>query len=122
MTVAQRRCYVADIAELDSEGSRVITEIDGQEIAVFHIEGELHALANYCVHQSGPLCEGPLSGRMETQEDDTALQYDERQTAIRCPWHGWRFDISTGNSLQSDRYTVPTYEVEVENGDVYILR
>jgi nitrite reductase/ring-hydroxylating ferredoxin subunit len=41
---------------------------------------------------------------------------------VRCPWHGWRFDVRTGESLQSDRWKAPTYEVEVEDGEVYVSR
>lgn len=120
--MTRQRHRVADVTELDADGSRVIAEINGQEIAVFRVEGELHALANYCVHQSGPLCEGPLSGRMIADGDGGDLRYDERETVVRCPWHGWRFDVCTGESLQSDRYAVPTYDVEVEDGVVYVCR
>ncbi|MEF8841976.1 MAG: Rieske (2Fe-2S) protein [Haloarculaceae archaeon] len=115
------RHRVASADELAEEGSRVISEVAGQEVAVFRVEGGLHALANYCVHQAGPLCEGPLTGRLSPGEDGS-LRYEESESVVRCPWHGWRFDVRTGESLQSDRWTAPTYEVEVEDGDVYIRR
>jgi nitrite reductase/ring-hydroxylating ferredoxin subunit len=115
------RHRVASVEELADEGSRVISEVAGQEVAVFRVKGELHALANYCVHQAGPLCEGPLTGRISAEEDGS-LRYDETESVVRCPWHGWRFDVETGDSLQSDRWTTPTYDVEVEDGEVYVSR
>ena len=119
--MTDRRHRVADAEELAEEGSRVISEVGGQEVAVFRVEGELHALANYCAHAGGPLCEGPLTGRLAPGEDGS-LRYDEAESVVRCPWHGWRFDVRTGESLQSDRWRAPTYDVEVEDGEVYVSR
>ncbi len=116
------RHRVAETAELASEGSRVITEVDGQEIAVFNIDGELHAVANYCVHQAGPLCEGDLTGRMVVGDDGWEWNWDDRETVITCPWHGWKFDVTTGRNIQDDRYAVPRYEVEVEDGSIFVTR
>jgi nitrite reductase/ring-hydroxylating ferredoxin subunit len=115
------RHRVASVEELAEEGSRVIADVADQEIAVFRVEGELHALANHCAHQGGPLCEGPMTGRLSAGED-RALRYDGTESVVRCPWHGWRFDVRTGESLQSDRWRAPTYDVEVEDGKVYVRR
>lgn len=110
------------VDQLAEDGDRVIGEVAGQEVAVFRVDGELHALANFCVHQGGPLCEGPLDGTTEFDADGWAWTTDETERVVRCPWHGWRFDIETGESLQSDRYRTPTYEVEVEDGVVFVSR
>lgn len=116
------RHHVASLDELAEDGTRVIAEVAGQEVAVFRVGGALHALANYCVHQGGPLCEGPLAGRLSTPTENGGLRYEPTESVVRCPWHGWRFDVTTGESLQSDRYAVPTYDVEVEDGEVYVSR
>ncbi len=116
-----RRHKVATVAEFESDGDRVIEEIDGLEVAVFRIDGEFHALANFCPHQSAPLCEGKLVGDI-TGKDGWRLEYDDDERNIACPWHGWRFDVTTGDNLETDRYAVPTYDVEVEDGDVYVRR
>ena len=115
------RYRVASVDELAEDGMRVISEVGGQEVAVFRVDGELHALSNYCAHAAGPLCEGPLTGRL-SPGGDGSLRYDESESVVRCPWHGWRFDVRTGESLQSDRWKTPTYEVEVEDGEVYVRR
>lgn len=116
------RYHVAETSELDQDGERVITEIDGQEIAVFRIDGDYHALPNFCIHQSGPLCEGELTGHMTVGEDDWEWEYDFSEDIITCPWHGWKFDVTTGKNIKDERYVVPTYDVEVENNQIYVAR
>lgn len=108
---------IADVAELE-EGGRVIAEIEGREIAVFHVGGQFHAVANYCVHQAGPLCEGELVGTTSRTAD--AWTYDDEARNVVCPWHGWAFDVTTGRNVQDERYAVPTYDVEVRDGAVYV--
>lgn len=114
--------YVAETEELPHDGSRVIAELNGQEIAVFRHSGEYYAVANYCIHQAGPLCEGGLTGRMTTESDGWDWVYDDEEKYIVCPWHGWMFDITSGRSPKDDSYAVPTYDVRVEDGSIYVLR
>ncbi len=102
-------------------GDRIIVEIDGQEIAVFKTDDGFVALANYCVHQGGPVCEGLLSGTVGVDEG-MDLVYEREGEVVACPWHGWEFDIRTGEHLADPSYRLPTYEVTVEDGDVYLSR
>jgi len=115
------RHKVADLAELDTEGARVIEEIDGIEIAVFRHDDGFYAIANYCVHQAGPLCEGHLSGATMTDEEEL-WRYENEAKNIVCPWHGWRFDIISGQNIDDDRYSVPTYGVEVDDDEVFVVK
>lgn len=113
--------YVADREELQ-EGDRVIVDIEGSEIAVFDLDGQLYALANYCVHQGGPVCEGQVSGTLvaDRDEDGWELRYDRDNEIIACPWHGWEFDVQTGEHLVQTGYKLPTYDVVVRDGEIYI--
>lgn len=111
---------VASTDELRESGSRVITEVKGNEICVFNHHGEFYAVLNYCIHQAGPLCEGPLSGEMTIAEDGWNWDYVNEGKIITCPWHRWKFDITTGQCVDDDRYQVPTYKVHVEEEQVYI--
>ncbi|MFC6873201.1 Rieske (2Fe-2S) protein [Halobellus marinus] len=115
------RYAIAEEDDFDGDGSRVITEVEGREIAVFRHDGDYYALANYCIHQAGPLCEGPLSGNITTDDEGWDWEYDDEERYIVCPWHGWMFDIETGRSPKDERYGVPTYDVEVEDGTVYAV-
>lgn len=116
------RHKVATVDELAENRSRVIADVDGQEIAVFHVDGEYYAVANYCVHQAGPLCEGKLDGYMTGGDDGWEWRYEEDRRAITCPWHGWKFDVTTGRNVKDSRYAVPTYDVEVADDEVYVVR
>lgn len=111
--------YVADTTDFDEDGQQVIVDVDGREIAVFRIDGTYHALLNFCVHQGGPLCEGPVTGRSDVADDGTWI-YDEESQLISCPWHAWRFDIETGDNVHDDRYSVPKYGVDVRDGSIYV--
>lgn len=101
------------------DGERVIVEIAGREIAVFHSNGEFHALSNYCTHQGGPACEGLLGGTLDVDEDNELVWTCEDEI-VACPWHGWEFDITDGTHTASDDYRLPTYDVHVRDGDVYV--
>lgn len=116
------RHLIARESELVEDGDRVIEEVDGQEIAVFRHGGEYHAVANYCIHQAGPLCEGGLTGAHSLADDGWDWEYDPEERYVACPWHGWLFDITTGRNPKDDRYAVPTYDVEVEAGAIYVIR
>ena len=116
------RYAVASTDDLAENGSRAFIDADGVEIAVFNIEGEFYAMANYCVHQAGPLCEGELRGRFGIGDDGWEWTLDPTEQNVVCPWHGWKFDVTTGKNLNDERYVTPTYEVEVEDETVYVLR
>lgn len=116
------RHHVADTQELADEGSRVIVEIEGQEIAVFNIGGEYHAVLNYCVHQAGPLCEGQLKDRIVIDEATWEWETTDEVQYIECPWHTWQFDVTTGEHVGDPSIRVPTYDVEVEDGQIYVYR
>lgn len=113
---------IATVDELPTDGSRVIAELDGKEIAVFRIDGEYYALANFCPHQGGPLCEGQLSGRVRGGDDGWTWEYDDRERNVTCPWHGWKFDVTTARCTVDDHYAVPSYEVLEEDGELYVTR
>lgn len=115
------RHRVASTDEL-GENERIIVEVRGTEIAVFHTDGDYHAVLNYCVHQSGPLCEGALSGKMVAEPPDFDWEYDDEPRVVTCPWHNWKFDIQTGENVQDSTYQVPTFETEVEDDDIYVIR
>ncbi|ESS06552.1 MAG: Rieske (2Fe-2S) iron-sulfur domain protein [uncultured archaeon A07HB70] len=97
----------------------MVVDLDGREVAVFRVDGEFLALANYCVHQGGPVCEGRLSGTLAEAPDGT-LSYDHEGGVVACPWHGWEFDVRTGEALADPNYRQPTYDVVVEAGAVYV--
>jgi nitrite reductase/ring-hydroxylating ferredoxin subunit len=101
------------------EGGRVVVDIDGKEIGVFNVDGEFYAVANYCTHQGGPLCEGRLGGTMSV-DDEYELQWERQGRILSCPWHGWGFDVTTGEHVARSGYRIPVYDVVEEEGQVYV--
>lgn len=100
-------------------GESILAEVEGIEIAVYHTEDGYFAIGNFCVHQGGPLCEGPVTGTLSQNEDGT-LCFDEETEVVRCPWHGWEFDVQTGEHLSRPEYSQPTYDVIVRNSELYV--
>lgn len=101
-------------------GDRIFEEVDGVELAVFNVNGEYVAVVNYCIHQSGPLCEGPLTGT--TAGDPEKWEYDwvKEGEILTCPWHGWEFDLRSGTCLSDPQYRLLTYDVCVEEGQIKV--
>src|SRR6476469_1946476 len=104
---------VAGVGEIPP-GGRKIVEIGGRSIGVFNVNGEYFALRNRCPHQGGPLCEGRLAGGVESPRPGE-YEYVRDGEILRCPWHGWEFDLKTGQSWFDPAGTrVRTYPVSVE--------
>lgn len=114
------RHLVATEEELGENGSKVLTEIEGIEIAVYRIDDEFYAISNFCIHASGPLCENGITGDHHVDPQTFEWEYSDSEHVCVCPWHGWMFDIKTGKSVSSDRYAVPTFEVEVSGGEIFV--
>ncbi|MEK8129154.1 Rieske (2Fe-2S) protein [Paenibacillus filicis] len=109
------------LAEEDvPDGGCAVVQVEGREICVYRIDGSYYALNNYCPHQGAPICAGLVSGT-NLPADVYRYEYSREGEIIRCPWHGWEFDIKTGKSLFSDRTRVKSYEVEVRDGRIGIV-
>ena len=98
-------------------GERKIVEIAGRSIGVFNVDGEFHAIRNACPHQLAPLCRGTVSGTTLPSRPNE-FQYGCEGRIIRCPWHGWEFDLTTGQSVfNPHKVRVKSYQVAVEPQD-----
>jgi nitrite reductase/ring-hydroxylating ferredoxin subunit len=93
---------VGALAQLEANG-RAVTKLDGKQIAVFDTESGLFAINNRCPHEGYPLLEGTLQG----------------DCILACNWHGWTFDLETGETLQG-RDPVRKYAVERRGEDIWI--
>jgi nitrite reductase (NADH) small subunit len=101
-------------------GASVIVTIDRRSIGVFNVGGRLYALRNVCPHQGGPLCLGTVGGTMLPSRPQ-AYEYGLEGRVIRCPWHGWEFDLETGRSpFGAVGQRARTYPVAVEDGRVVV--
>ena len=113
------RHVVAPVDELPP-GSRKFLTIDGRPIAIFNIKGEFFGLLNRCPHQGGELVNGTLCGLIQSKEPGT-YTYTREGEVLRCPWHGWEFDIRTGQSwCEPSKIQTRSYPVEVAHGDALV--
>lgn len=98
-------------------GTRQIIEVGRRSIGVFNIEGGFFALRNSCPHQGAPLCLGRIMGKTLASRP-FEVQYSNDEPVVKCPWHGWEFDVATGQSVfNPHRVRVRSYEVTVEPPD-----
>ncbi len=110
------RHVVARVSELPP-GARKIVEVEGRSIGVFNVHGEYYALRNMCPHQGAPLCRGDIKGTAAPSRPGEYI-WERDGEILRCPWHGWEFDIKTGRSIFNPHRTrVRTYEVSLAHDD-----
>jgi nitrite reductase/ring-hydroxylating ferredoxin subunit len=94
---------VATLADL-SPDRPLSVQLNGTRIALVRIGERVHAIGDVCSHQGGPLGEGTMKG-----------------TRLACPWHGWMYDVRTGQCLFPARGgSVPSYPVRIEGDEVWV--
>ena len=75
----------------------------GRVVALFNVDGEFYALDGVCPHAGGPLGQGTLEGAVVT-----------------CPWHGWQFDVTSGQHCLNANLQHPRFPVKVENDEIFV--
>lgn len=107
------RHIICAVSELPP-GERKIVKVKGRSIGVFNIDGKFYALRNTCPHQGAPLCLGSLKGTTSPSKPGEYIWSREGEI-LRCPWHGWEFDVKNGRSIHNPHRTlVRAYEVSIE--------
>lgn len=102
-------------------GERRIVSIEGREVGVFNLAGQYYALPNICFHQSGPLCEGRISGTLTARaETGWKTEWVYEGEVVTCPWHALEFHIPTGQCLAFPNRRLRTYPVKVEDGVIKV--
>lgn len=108
--------YVVATVDEIPPGERKVVEVAGRSIGVFNLQGEFFAIRNRCPHQGGPLCQGRAAGLVASSAPGE-YSYTRPGEIIRCPWHGWEYDLKTGQSWFDPRSVrVRAYEVTVAPG------
>ncbi|HEY0263619.1 MAG TPA: Rieske (2Fe-2S) protein [Granulicella sp.] len=77
--------------------------VEGVEVCLANVNGELSALDNWCPHRRGPLGQGWIEGE-----------------SVICPWHSWAFNAKTGRADYPENEKVETFPLRVEGEDVLI--
>ena len=94
---------VASVDEVPA-GQPKVVELDGLRIVLARVGDAVYACGAVCTHRGGPLGEGKLNG-----------------ARLACPWHGWMFDVRTGQCVFPGRgAAVASYPVRLEAGEVLV--
>jgi nitrite reductase/ring-hydroxylating ferredoxin subunit len=97
-------------------GARKRVTVENRDIVIFNVKGEFLGLLDRCPHQGGSLCGGVLAGFVAS-DTPGEYRYSRAGEFIRCPWHGWHFDLRTGQSWgDPDRVYTKRYTVDVATG------
>jgi len=94
---------IGTTTELEDLEAGKLVETGGKRIAIFNVGGNYYAIEDTCPHRGGPLSEGMLA------EDE-----------VICPWHGWRFDVTTGACAIIPTKQVDAFEVKIEGKDILV--
>lgn len=87
------------------DGKPIVTSVNGIDVMVVRVNGEIFACQNRCPHEDGPLGEGEMDGDV-----------------IECPLHGWKFCVRDGSSPMFPTISIETFEVKIENGEVFVRK
>lgn len=85
-------------------------------VVIRAMDGTLHALAAKCLHQGGPLDRGKIYEHTVTTADVGQYVMDPDREILKCPWHGYEYDIRTGQTVFDETRCLQTF-VSREEGD-----
>jgi nitrite reductase/ring-hydroxylating ferredoxin subunit len=107
------------------EGDRRIVMHGDIEIGVFRWQGKFYAYENLCVHQGGPACEGLIMHKVEdvlaTDRTFVRQTFSETDVHFVCPWHGYEYDLKTGECVGDRRLKLRRYKVVERGGEIFVV-
>jgi nitrite reductase/ring-hydroxylating ferredoxin subunit len=111
-------------ADFADDGRRIVTA-RGFDIGVLLHAGRFYAYENRCVHQGGPVCEGRVLGKVEavlgTDKSLLSERFSETELHLICPWHGYEYDLATGECAVDRRRRLRRFEVVEKGDEIYVV-
>jgi nitrite reductase/ring-hydroxylating ferredoxin subunit len=116
--------FVARASDM-KDGDRCIVAAGGtREIGVFFKGGAYYAYANQCAHSGGPACEGLMINRVvDIIAPDKTYQGQTYGDEVHfvCPWHGYEYELSTGECVGDRRLKLKRFEVVRRGDDIFVV-
>ncbi len=106
------------------EGDRKIVTAGKREIGIFHKGGAFFAYSNTCLHQGGPACEGMLINNVVDVIDKDRLYQGQTygdEMHFVCPWHGYEYDLKTGECIGDRKLKLRKYDVVKRGEEIYVV-
>lgn len=94
--------FAAKLAEVPNFGKKVVT-VNGQELLLINIKGEIFACENECPHQGSPMQAGIV-----------------KDGHLSCPRHGYRFNLKSGSCLDNPGFTLKLFTVQIQGEDILV--
>jgi nitrite reductase/ring-hydroxylating ferredoxin subunit len=120
---ATRTKYLVGPASIVPEENGLLVAVGDHEIGVFRVGAGFRAYENVCLHQGGPVCSGVVIGKVEhVLREDKTVAFERESTDelhVVCPWHGWEYDLETGECATDRRLRLRSFDVEVVDGELY---
>ena len=116
-------CFVAKASEL-ADGDRLIVLAGTTEVGVFCKDGAYFGYSNVCVHSGGPACEGLMINRVvDVIAPDRTYEGQTFSDEIHfvCPWHGYEYDLKTGECVGDRRLKLKKFEVVQRGDDIFVI-
>ena len=114
-----RKLVPAGPADLPIGGRRIVP-VGSYSIGVFRIESGYYGIVNYCPHEGADLCKGRLTGTNLPTDKVSNYEWGCEGRILRCPWHKWEFDLTTGQHIADPSFRARTYHIIESEGQLSI--
>lgn len=114
----EQRWPVARLDEIQP-GECKLVEVKQRSIGLFNVNGTIVAALNVCPHELAPVCRGRVGGTT-LPSPPGEYQWGRDGEILACPWHGWEFDLLSGQALADERVRLRLYPVSIEDDTIYI--
>ena len=109
---------ICEAAEL-GPGQMVSGKLGPMPIVVIRTrDGELYGLLDKCLHQGGPLSRGRLLEAIDSSPGECTYKVLAGRDIVKCPWHGYEYDVKTGSTLFDPDRKLRTFKVHEEDGHI----
>jgi nitrite reductase (NADH) small subunit len=90
-------------------------------VVVHSKKGEFYAIYGLCPHQHSVLAAGTLGGLTVAEQPGETFEYIREGEILRCPWHGFSYDVTTGACLsEAKKLRVKTYPLTIADQEVFL--
>lgn len=114
---------VCNVAELEEKKAYTYV-VNDVEVGIIRLKEEIYAYENYCLHQGGPLCLGEVAGKVKLELDENQAVVEEYvsedEICVVCPWHGYEYDVKTGECVGRPKLKLRKMKVNVKEGQLFV--
>ena len=113
--------HVCNVQDVPRGEKRTFTVKNIPIVLIHSNQDEFYAIYSICPHQHGNFGYGALGGLTAASEPGAEFCYIREGEILRCPWHGFSFDVTTGACLTApEKLRVKTYPVVLQDDNVFL--